>query len=38
MVTDVVGDDLDRIVHLDILRGDPAQYHTAERSRLANAN
>jgi hypothetical protein len=33
MVIDIVGDDRDRIVHLDVLHGDLAQYHTAaERS------
>lgn len=39
MAINIVGDDPDRIVRLDILRGDLAQYHTAaERSRLTNAN
>ena len=38
LVIDIVGDDPDRIVHLDILPGDPAQYHAAaQRSRLTSA-
>lgn len=39
MVIDIVGDDPDRIVHLDILHGDLAQHHTAaERNRLTHAH
>lgn len=37
-VVDIVGDEPDRIVHLDVLPGAPAQYRAgAERARFAAA-